>query len=141
MAKSFGAIPVNASSTDSISEIKKLTGGRGVDVALELIGSPMTMRQAVRCLAIKGRAALAGITEKTLEIAPYDEVLNKEAEIIGVSDHLAQELPLLIAMVQQRKLDLSKAITRTVPLEAKQINQVLDDLESSGENIRTVIRM
>jgi len=84
---------------------------------------------------------LAGITEKTLEIAPYDEVLNKEAEIIGVSDHLAQELPLLIAMVQQRKLDLSKAITRTVPLEAKQINQVLDDLESSGENIRTVIRM
>jgi len=141
MAKSFGAFPVNASSTDSISEIKKLTGGRGVDVALELIGLPMTMRQAVRCLAIKGRAALAGITEKTLEIAPYDEVLNKEAEIIGVSDHLAQELPLLIAMVQQRKLDLSKAITRTVPLEAKQINQVLDDLESSGENIRTVIRM
>jgi len=141
MAKYFGAIPVNAAEVDPVREIQKLTEGRGVDVTLELIGLPITMQQAVRSLAIKGRAALAGITEKTFEIAPYHEVLNKEAEIIGVSDHLAEELPLLISMVQQRKLDLSKAITHTVPLEAKAINEVLDGLEASGEKIRVAIKL
>jgi propanol-preferring alcohol dehydrogenase len=141
MAKGLGAVPVNAAVCDPVREVKRLTGGRGVDVALELIGLPLTMRQTVQSLAIKGRAALAGITEKTFEVAPYDEVLNKEAEIIGVSDHLAQELPLLISMVQKGELDLSKAITRTVPLDAGAINEVLDGLEKSGENVRTVISM
>ena len=112
-----------------------------MDVALELIGLPLTIRQAVQSLAVQGRAALAGITDKTVEIAPYDEVLNKEAEIIGVSDHLAQELPLLISMVQKGELELSKAISRTVPLVASAINEVLDALEMSGESIRTVIKM
>jgi 2-desacetyl-2-hydroxyethyl bacteriochlorophyllide A dehydrogenase len=139
--KSLGAIPVNAAQSDPVAEIKKLTGGRGVDVALELIGLPLTMQQAVRSLAIKGRAALAGITEKKFEISPYHEVLNKEAEIIGVSDHLANELPQLIEMVRRGDLNLSRAITRTVPLDAKLINEALDDLENSAEHIRAVIKM
>ena len=140
-AKSLGAVPVNAAQSDPIAEIKKLTDGRGVDVALELIGLPLTMQQAVRSLAIKGRAALAGITEKNFEISPYHEVLNKEAEIIGVSDHLANELPQLIQMVQRRDMNLTGAVTRTMSLDAKAINEILDDLENSAEHIRAVIKM
>jgi len=140
MAKQFGATPVNAGKVDVVRELKRLTDGRGVDVALELIGLPLTMGQAVRSLAIKGRAALVGITEKTFEIAPYEEILNKEAEIIGVSDHLASELPLLIEWVRQGKLDLSRVITRRVPLEAEAINQVLDGLEKFGDEGRVVVR-
>lgn len=60
LAKRFGAVPVNAAECEPVAEIGRLTGGRGVDVALELIGLPLTMRQAVRSLAIQGRAALAG---------------------------------------------------------------------------------
>ena len=107
---------------------------------LELIGLPLTMQQAVRSLGIKGRAALAGITDKTFEIAPYHELLNKEAEIIGVSDHLAQELPRLIEWVRRGKLDLSSIITRAVPLEAAAVNEALDRLESFGDDARMVIR-
>jgi len=139
LAKALGAVPVNAAQEDPVKELRRLTAGRGVDVSLELIGLPLTMRQAVRCLAIKGRAALAGITDKTFEIAPYDELLNKEAEVIGVSDHLAQELSLLLAWARQGKLDLSRAITRTVPLEANAINQVLDGLEGFGGEVRVVV--
>lgn len=139
MAKQFGATPVNAGKVDVVCELGRLTDGRGVDVALELIGLPLTMGQAVRSLAIKGRAALVGITEKTFEIAPYAEILNKEAEIIGVSDHLASELPLLIEWVRQGKLDLSRVITRRVPLEAEAINQVLDGLEKFGNEGRVVV--
>ncbi len=128
-AARFRAIPVDASAGEPAAQIKRLTNGRGVDVALELIGLPLTMRQAVQCLAIKGRAALAGITDKTFEIAPYHEVLNKEAEIIGVSDHLASELPPLIDFARTARLNLSRVISRTVPLDAVAINDALDQLE------------
>jgi len=138
-AKQLGATPIDASQTDSVQEILRLTNGRGVDVALELIGLPNTMRQAVRCLAIQGRAALVGITEKAFEISPYLEVLNKEVEIIGVSDHLAQELPLLLEWARRGVLDLSGTITRQVPLEAQAINRVLDELEQFEVDGRIVI--
>ncbi|SPE50676.1 Alcohol dehydrogenase GroES domain protein [Verrucomicrobia bacterium] len=139
MARRLGATPINAKEQDAVREIKRLTGGRGADVALELIGLPLTMRQAVQALAIGGRAALVGITDKTFELAPYSELLNKEAEIIGVSDHLARELPRLIEWVRQGKLDLSAAINRTLPLEAGPINEALDNLEGFREDGRVVI--
>jgi 2-desacetyl-2-hydroxyethyl bacteriochlorophyllide A dehydrogenase len=139
LAERFGAVPVNAAVCEPVAEIGRLTGGRGVDVALELIGLPLTMRQAVQTLAIQGRAALAGITVKTFEVAPYFEVLNKEAEIIGVSDHLAQELPQLIEWARRGALDFSGVITRKVPLVANAINAALDELEQFGEQGRMVV--
>ncbi len=139
LAQKLGAVPVDASRGDPVAEIKRLTGGRGVDVALELIGLPMTMQQAVRSLAIKGRALLVGITDQKFELAPYGEVLNKEAEIIGVSDHLAQEIPQLIEWVTQGRLKLSGVITQSVPLDAGRINEALDQLEQFGDAVRVVI--
>ena len=138
-AQHFGAVPVNAREVDPVAEIKRLTGGRGVDVALELIGLPLTMQQAVQSLAVLGRAAIAGLTDKTFEIAPYQEVINKEVELIGVADHLAQEIPQLLAWAGSGKLDLSGVISQTIPLEAELINDVLDQLESFGKPLRVVI--
>lgn len=139
LASRFGAIPINAAEVDPVGALKELTNGRGVDLALELIGLPPTMQQAVKSLGIQGRALLAGITDLTFEIAPYADVLNKESEIIGVSDHLASEIPQLIEFVRLGKLDLSKVITRTVPLDADAINQALDGLEKFDGEVRTVI--
>lgn len=139
LAKRFGAIPVNAAAGDPVAQIRELTGGRGVDVALELIGLPLTMRQAVQSLAILGRAALAGLMRGTFEVAPYGELLNKEAEIIGVSDHLASELPSLLELARRGQLDLSQGIIRAVPLESAAINEVLDSLEKFGDDMRVVI--
>jgi len=140
IVKKLGAIGIDAAKVDAVKELKRLTNGRGVDVALELIGLPFTMRQTVQSLAIKGRAALVGITNKTFEIAPYEELLNKEAEIIGVSDHLASELPLLIEWVRQGKLDLSNIVRRTIPLDADAINETLDGLEKFAGEGRVVIK-
>jgi propanol-preferring alcohol dehydrogenase len=140
LAEQLGAIAIDAAKVNPVEELKRLTNGRGVDVALELIGLPLTMRQTVQSLAIKGRAALVGISDKTFEIAPYREVLNKEAEIIGVSDHLASELPLLIEWVRQGKLDLSNVVTRTISLDADKINETLDGLEKFGNEVRVVIK-
>lgn len=139
LAESFGAVPVNAQAEDPVAQIRRLTDGRGVDVALELVGLPLTMRQAVLSLGNMGRAALVGLTQKSFEISPYTELLGKEAEIIGVSDHLAAELPELLALAERGGLDLSRIVTRTVPLEAGAINVVLDELEKFGGATRTVI--
>jgi propanol-preferring alcohol dehydrogenase len=139
LAKRFAAIPVNATVGDPVARIRELTGGRGVDVALELIGLPATMRQAVQSLAIFGRAALVGLMRGTFEVAPYAELLNKEAEIIGVSDHLASELPALLEFARTGQLDLSGDVIRTVPLEAGAVNEVLDRLERFGDDVRVVI--
>jgi propanol-preferring alcohol dehydrogenase len=139
-AARYGAVVVDASACEPVEELRRLTRGRGVDVALEVIGLPLTMRQAVSCLAVQGRAVLAGITERSFEISPYNEILNKEAEIIGVSDHLAQELPLLLEWTRRGALDLSGIITRTLPLDAALVNGALDELGQFEVEGRIVIK-
>jgi D-arabinose 1-dehydrogenase-like Zn-dependent alcohol dehydrogenase len=139
LAERFDAISVNAAERNPVEQIRELTNNRGVDVALELVGLPLTMRQAIQSLAILGRAALVGLTVEGFEVAPYPELLNKEAEIIGVSDHLASEIPLLLEFMQSHKLDLTRGIIRTIPLDASAINAALDRLETFGDDIRAVI--
>jgi propanol-preferring alcohol dehydrogenase len=138
IAAKFGAVPVDARQ-DPVAQIRDLTNGRGVDVALELVGLGRTMQQAVRSLAVLGRAAIAGLTQESFEVAPYSELLNREAEIIGVSDHLASEIPVLLQFVREGKLDLSQGVIRTVPLESDAVNAALDGLENFGDDIRVVI--
>ena len=140
LAENYGAIPVNAAEVNPVAEIQRLTGGRGVDVALELIGLPRTMRQALLSLAVFGRAVLVGLTDKPFEIYSYMELLGKEAEVIGSSDHLLWELPILVEYVRQGRLNLSHVVTRTVPLEAEAINGVTDALEEFGGEVRAVIQ-
>lgn len=139
LAESYGAIAVNAKLGDPVTEIRRLTGGRGVDVAVEVIGLRDTMEQAVRSLAILGRAVMVGLADEPFAIDSYGELLCKEAEVIGSSDHLLWELPLLVDWVRQGKLDLSRVITETVPLDAGTINQAMDRLQQYGDGVRTVI--
>ena len=128
-AETYGAIPVDASVCDPVELLHKQTGGKGVDVSLEVIGLPETMQQAVRCLAVFGRAALAGIAESPFEVDSYQELLGKEAQIIGCSDHLLEELPILLEFLRQGRVDLSQVVTESVSLDAGSINSVLDSLE------------
>jgi len=139
LAHKHGAVPVNASQCDPVADILRLTHGRGVDVALEVIGLPQTMRQAVQSVAVFGRAVMVGISGMPLEIDTYRELLGKESEVIGSDDHLLQELPLLLEYARRGVLDLSDVVTRSVPLDANAINQTLDDLEHFRGQVRTVI--
>jgi 2-desacetyl-2-hydroxyethyl bacteriochlorophyllide A dehydrogenase len=139
LAAAYGAIPVNASQGNPAAEIRRLTRGRGVNVALEMIGLKQTMEQAVQSLSILGRAVMAGIADEPFAIDSYRQLLCREVEVIGSSDHLLWELPLLVEFVRQGKLDLSRVVTHTVPLEAGAINEAMDSLEHFGDQVRTVI--
>ncbi len=139
LAESYGAIPVNARVVDPVAEIRRLTGGQGVDVALELVGLRQTIEQAVHSLGVFGRAVLVGITDQPFELNSYQDVILKEAQIIGCSDHLLSELLLLVELVRRGALHLSSVVTSTVPLDAEAINAALDRLEAFGPDVRTVI--
>jgi propanol-preferring alcohol dehydrogenase len=97
------------------------------------------MEQAVRSLAVMGRAVLAGIAGSPLQVDSYRDLLGREAEVIGCSDHLMSEFPLLLEYARRGVLDLSQVVSRTVPLEADAINATLDALEHFGGAARTVI--
>jgi 2-desacetyl-2-hydroxyethyl bacteriochlorophyllide A dehydrogenase len=139
LAAQYGAVPVNGMKANAVDEIKKLNNGRGVDVAIEMIGLQKTMKQALLSLGVMGRLVIVGLSKEPLEIDTYYEVLGNENEIIGSNDHHLQELPLLVEMARKKVLDTSRIVTKTVPLEAKAINQVLDQLEKFSGDVRTVI--
>ena len=46
---------------------------------------------------------------------------------------------MLIEFVRQGMLDLSRVITKTIPLEASSVNDAMAALEQFGESVRTVI--
>lgn len=139
LASQYGAVPINASRVDAVKEILKLTKGQGVNVALEMIGLPKTMKQTVESLGALGRAVIVGLSQVPLEINPYQTLIGYEAEIIGSNDHLLQELPLLMNLARQKILDTSHIVSQRLPLDAEKINQRLDDLENYTDDVRAVI--
>jgi propanol-preferring alcohol dehydrogenase len=139
LASEYGAIPIDASRVEAVEEIRKLTKGKGVDVALEMIGLPVTMKQTIASLGPLGRAVIVGLSQMPLEIHPYQTLIGYESEIIGSNDHLLQELPLLIDMARRKVLDTSHVVSQRIPLDAEKINQRLDDLEQFTNDVRAVI--
>jgi propanol-preferring alcohol dehydrogenase len=139
LAAGYGAVPIHAAQRAPVDAIRQQTNGRGVDVALELVGLPTTMSQAVDCLAPLGRAVLVGISDRSLELDTYHQVLGREAEIIGSNDHLMQELPLLLELARRGALDTSQVVSQVVSLDADAINARLDQLEGFTSDVRAVI--
>jgi D-arabinose 1-dehydrogenase-like Zn-dependent alcohol dehydrogenase len=123
LAKSFGA-------STELTE---------ADVALEFSGNGPAALNALRHLKPGGRLIIVAINLRKLEIDPYAHVLAGERRIIGCSDHTRDELIELMEIARRGDIDLSRAITRRVSLEAASINDVLDDLDRGTEHLRSVI--
>ena len=139
VAAAHGAIAIDASRGDAVVMLRDRTDGRGVDVALEVVGSPATMRQALQMCAVHGRAVIAGLSRDPMTLDSYRELLGPEAELIGSNDHLLSELPLLLEFARRKALDLTDVVVGTVPLDAARVNGVLDELEAFRAPLRTVI--
>ena len=145
LAPAFGV--TNVIAVDVVPEklaLAKQFGARtgdltGVDVALEFTGNATVAQNALRALAPGGRLMIVAINLRSMQIDPFTDVLAKERRIIGCSDHTREELLELMDLARRGEIDLSRAVTRTVPLEADAINAALDDLERQTTHLRTVI--
>jgi 2-desacetyl-2-hydroxyethyl bacteriochlorophyllide A dehydrogenase len=139
LAASFGAVPLDARSTPVHKAILGATDGRGVDVAVEFTGNAEVARGGLRSLSPGGRLMIVAINLRSFEFNPFADLLVRERRIIGCSDHTRAELFELMELARTGALDLSRAVTRTVPLDASAVNGVLDDLERGSGHLRTVI--
>ena len=139
LASEYNAIPIDANRVDAVEEIRRLTKGRGVNVALEMIGLRKTMEQAIDSVSNLGRAVMVGLNQQPISINTYLQVLGKEAEIIGSNDHLLAELPVLVDLARRKVLDTSRVVSQIIPLDAERINQRLDELELFTSDVRAVI--
>jgi threonine dehydrogenase-like Zn-dependent dehydrogenase len=115
------------------------TDGRGVDVAIEFTGNSNVAHSGLRSLSPGGRLMIVAINLRTLQFDPFTDLLVRERRIIGCSDHTRAELVELLDLARRGEIDLSRAVSRTVPLEADAINGVLDELETGSPHLRTVI--
>lgn len=139
LAARFGATPLDARETPVHKAILGATDGKGVDIAVEFTGNEKVAHGALRSLSPGGRLMIVAINLRKFEFNPFTDLLVRERHIIGCSDHTRAELVELMDLARTGKIDMSRAITRTVPLEADAVNGVLDDLEKGSGHLRTVI--
>ena len=145
LARAFGASRIVAA--DMVPEKLALASSLGaevgplreIDVAIDFAGSASLTLAALRALAPGGRLVLVAINLRALTVDAYSDILARERRIIGCSDHTREELVELMELARRGEIDLSPAITRTVPFEAAAINEVLDELERGTAHVRATI--
>lgn len=70
-ARDFGATDiVDPSKEDVVARVKELTGGKGVDVALDCAGVPASIKSAVAAVRVKGTVVNVAIWEKEVPVQP-----------------------------------------------------------------------
>jgi threonine dehydrogenase-like Zn-dependent dehydrogenase len=139
LAASFGATPIDVRNASAEEAILAATNNQGVSVALEFTGNAKVAHSALRSLSPGGRLMIVAINLRKFEFDPFSDMLIRERRIIGCSDHTRAELVELMELARTGKIDLSRAITRTVPFEADAVNGALDDLERGSGHLRSVI--
>lgn len=132
LARSFGAThTIDATQTDPVSEIRSMTGGLGVDYAVEASGQVSVIEQAFASVRRGGGVCVfASHPEhgKRILIDPYELICGKQIRgSWGGSSNPDRDIPMFAKLYLEGRLPLEKLITKRYPLEA--INEALDDLE------------
>lgn len=129
--KALGADHVVVSPDGAFGEeVCKLTGGRGVDLVVELIGSP-TFHGSLRSLAPGGRIALIGeLHGKPVEIN-LGLLIIKEFELHGVQSANRAELKEILQFMRDKCL--VPTVWKSLPLaQAAQAHRELANQEAIG---------
>ena len=97
--------------------IKARTNGKGVDVVLEMSGSPFAIRQAMRIARPGGRVSMLGIPSEKVELDMAEDMIFKGLEIhCIVGRRLYQTWDTMRALLSTGKLDVRPAITHTLSM-------------------------
>jgi 2-desacetyl-2-hydroxyethyl bacteriochlorophyllide A dehydrogenase len=137
-AKEFGATHViDPNNEGAARKISEITGGKGVEAAMDFAGQPATLNGAINSLARGGRIVVVGRGPREISISPWT-FLRRELQMRTSSDHLRNEIPAIVEQVRKGNMDLSKSISTRLPLE--RVNDGLDALENNGaEHLRIAL--
>lgn len=141
-AQKFGATDiVNAGDGDPVVKVMELSGGRGADVAFEVIGLGATIDQAFQMTRRGGQAIMVGVPgfDVTMQITPAMDLLVQEKQIRGCwygSSNVHRDVPMLAQLYLDGELELDALVSREIRLD--QVNEALANM-GSGEIARSVI--
>lgn len=119
-ARRMGAdVVVDFRNCDPVAEILRITGGRGVDVAIEALGLPETFEGALRVLRPGGTLSSLGVYSSDLK-------LPLQAISAGLGDHRIittlcpggkERMRRLINVVESQRVDLKQLVTHRFRLD------------------------
>ena len=104
---------------DPVEEVVRLTGGGGVDVAIEALGTQQTFENCLRCLRPGGTLSSLGVYSGKLQL-PY------EAFAAGLGDHRIvttlcpggkERMRRLMNMVRSKRFDPTPLLTHSFSLD------------------------
>lgn len=117
LAKRLGAdYVVNASESDPVAEVKKITQGKGVDVAVEALGNKNVVVQCFNSLAKLGRLVQLGVTQVGPEgdaSIPINPLVQGEVSIVGSLSSPIQNFKTLLDLVAAGKLEVKPLLSET----------------------------
>jgi len=140
-AREFGAThTVNSAEEDPVEAIRALTGGNGVDVAIEAVGLPVTYEQAFYSRDLAGTVVLVGVPNPEMRIElPMIEVFGRGGSLKSswYGDCLpSRDFPMLIDLHLQGRLALDRFVSETIGLD--EVEEAFHKMER-GEVLRSVV--
>ncbi|MFJ1580079.1 Zn-dependent alcohol dehydrogenase [Streptomyces sp. NPDC088182] len=121
LARAAGATEYVVASDTTAKDIRRLTGGRGADVAVECVGRATTIRTAWDSTRRGGRTTVVGIggkdqqvTFNALELFHWGRTLS--GCVYGNSDP-SKDLPVLAEHIRAGRFDLSTLVTERIGLD------------------------
>ena len=119
MSKQIGAdITINLSNSNPVDEIMKITGGRGVDVAIEALGKQETFESCLRVLKPGGTLSSLGVYSKglTIPLDAFDAGLGDHKIVTTLCPGGKERMRRLMNIVASGKVDLKPMVTHRFKL-------------------------
>jgi alcohol dehydrogenase len=120
VARRLGAnVTLNTKDGDPIAEIKRLSDGRGVDVAIEALGRQETFENALRAIRPGGTLSSLGVYSGKL-VAPYEAFyagLGDQKIVTTLCPGGKERMRRLMTMVENRRVDLTSLVTHKFALD------------------------
>jgi threonine dehydrogenase-like Zn-dependent dehydrogenase len=139
VARRLGAnITLNTKDGDPVPEIKRLTDGRGVDVAIEALGRQETFENALRAIRPGGIVSSLGVYSGKL-VAPYEAFyagLGDQKIVTTLCPGGKERMRRLMAMIETRRVDLSSLVTHRFALD--DIHEAYDLFSHQREGVLKV---
>ncbi|MEO9383477.1 NAD(P)-dependent alcohol dehydrogenase [Chromobacterium phragmitis] len=120
ISRRLGAdVTLNFRQVDVVSEILKLTGGRGVDSAIEALGTQSTFESALRILKPGGMLSSLGVysTDLKIPLDAFNAGLGDKKIVSSLCPGGKERMRRLMNVLESDRLDLSPLVTHRYKLD------------------------
>jgi threonine dehydrogenase-like Zn-dependent dehydrogenase len=110
---------VDASRSDPVDEIMRLTNGRGVDVAIEALGTQATFEACLRVLRPGGTLSSLGVysTDLTIPLGAFAAGLGDHRIVTTLCPGGKERMRRLMSVIESRRIDLAPMVTHRFKLD------------------------